>query len=275
MDAIGLTARWVAAARARETARADRLFEDPFAADLAGDDGFRLLGELSRASTTDAYLPIRTRFFDDYLLDAVRSVRQVVIVGAGMDARAFRLDWPGGVTLFEVETEPVVRAKEPILRRLGAAARCDRRVVAADVLADWEHKLFRAGFEPNEPSVFLLEGLLFYLEEAQARALLSRISNVAQVGSKLGADLVGLTLLGSPFARDFLSGLEKAGVPWRFGTERPEDLLSAHGWNAKITLPGEPAAHYGRWPYRVRSRDLPGIPRSYFVRGDRLLSSAS
>jgi methyltransferase (TIGR00027 family) len=274
MDALGLTARWAAAARALETARTDRLFEDPFAAELAGDEGFRLLGELSRESTTEAYLPIRTRFFDDFLLEAARDVRQIVIVGAGMDARAFRLNWPAGVTLFEVETEAVVLAKEPILQRMGAAPRCDRRVVAADVMGDWEERLFRAGFDRGVPSAFLLEGLLFYLEEAQARALLSRISGVAPAGSKLGGDLVDRALLRSPFARDFLSGLRKAGVPWRFGTATPEELLSACGWNAIVTLPGEPAAHYGRWRYGVQSRDVPGLPRSYFVRADRLLSSA-
>jgi methyltransferase (TIGR00027 family) len=274
MDALGLTARWVAAARARETARSDRLFEDPFAAELAGDDGFRLLGELSRPSTTEAYLPIRTRFFDDFLLGAARDVRQIVIVGAGMDARAFRLEWPAGVTLFEIEKEPVVLAKEPILKKLGASARCDRRVVAADVTADWEEGLQRAGFERDEPSAFLIEGLLFYLEEVHARGLLTRISGIAPAGSKLGADLVDRALLESPFAQTFLAGLEKAGVPWLFGTEKPEGLLAACGWKANVTLPGEPDAHYGRWPYRVQSREDPGFPRSFFVRADRLLSSA-
>jgi methyltransferase (TIGR00027 family) len=168
-----------------------------------------------------------------------------------------------------------VRAKEPILKRLGAEPTCDRRVVAVDVTENWEQGLIRAGFDRHEPSTFLLEGLLFYLQESQVRALLSRISGVAAAGSKLGADVVDSALLGSPFARPFLSRLEKAGVPWRFGTEKPEALFSACGWNASVTLPGEPAANYGRWPYRPQPRHVPRFPRSYFVRADRLLSSPS
>jgi len=192
-----------------------------------------------------------------------------------MDARAFRLPWPAGVTVFEVEQEAVLRTKEPILKAMGAVPTCDRRVVAADIMAGWEEKLSRAGFDRSAPSAFLLEGLLVYLEESQARALIERISVLAPAGSKLGADLVDRMLLGSPFARGFLSGLREVGVPWRFGTAKPEELFSAHGWSATVTFPGEPAAHYGRWPYRVRAREEPRFPRSYFVRADRLLSSAS
>src|ERR687897_2939765 len=99
MDPVGLTSRWMAAARARESERADRLFDDPLAATLAGPEGFTWLERLEAAAQADGpglYPVIRTRFFDDFLLDSCRilGVRQVVLAAAGLDTRAFRLDWP-------------------------------------------------------------------------------------------------------------------------------------------------------------------------------------
>jgi len=186
-----------------------------------------------------------------------------------MDARAFRLPWPIGVTLFEVERDDVLAEKEPILEAVGATPRCDRRLVPADLEAGWESRLVAAGFRRDAPAVFLVDGLLFYLQEEQVGALLEQTRDLGAAGSSLGADLVDLALLGCPSTQGFLSRLERAGVPWRFGTAHPEELFSARGWAASVTLPGEPPADYGRWPYRVASRRAPGFPRSYLVRAAR------
>ena len=116
VDAVAWTACLAAAARAREDERPDHLFADPFAATLAGATGFAYLDRLANGPTP--YLAIRTRFFDDFLLTAVRGgdVRQVVLVAAGMDARAFRLPWPPGLALYELDQPEVLVLKRKSAR---------------------------------------------------------------------------------------------------------------------------------------------------------------
>src|SRR6478735_4865094 len=138
MTGVGATSRWIAAARALETESAAPLFTDPYARALAGDEGFALLDEMRRAagpsagsSGPDLYLSLRTRFLDDALMSAVRDrdVTQVVILAAGMDTRAFRLAWPDGAVVYELDRDDVFDLKEPLLAREGARAACDRRVI--------------------------------------------------------------------------------------------------------------------------------------------------
>jgi methyltransferase (TIGR00027 family) len=273
MSPIGQTSRWVAASRACETDTAHRLFEDPYAHALAGEDGFALLQASGRfkpgtpADGPDPYLSIRTRFFDDALLRAVEQadLRPIVLLAAGMDSRAFRLAWPDGVTVFEVDRGEVLDCKEVILGGLGAKPRCERRVVRADLEGDWTSALSGAGFDKNRPAAFLVEGLLMYLEAAAVSSLLSALQRLARPGSWLGLDLVGTEMLSSPYIKPFLAHLDQLGCPWRFGTAEPEQLLARHGWEATAVVPGEPEANYGRWPYPVAPRDVPGIPRSYLV----------
>jgi methyltransferase (TIGR00027 family) len=116
INPIAPTSRWMAAARARESERADRLFYDPLAAALAGPEGFAWLERMEAAARSDGpglYPVIRTRFFDDFLLDSCRRLgaRQVVLVAAGLDTRAFRLDWPSRTRLYEMDLPEVLDAK--------------------------------------------------------------------------------------------------------------------------------------------------------------------
>lgn len=115
--ALATTAQWTAAARARERARPKRLLDDPLAAELAGPEGFAWLDIMKVAAWSNGpelYPVIRTRFFDDFLLDRCHrwSVRQVVLLAAGLDARAFRLDWPSRTTVYELDLPAVLRRKE-------------------------------------------------------------------------------------------------------------------------------------------------------------------
>jgi methyltransferase (TIGR00027 family) len=277
MSPLALTSCWVAANRARETARRVRLFNDPYAAPLAGEVGFALLAEGQKlrpgasATRPDPYLSIRTRFFDDALLRAVAdpALRQVVLLAAGMDARSFRLAWPGGVTVYELDRDEVFDHKEAVLSGLNAEPSCARRVVRADLEADWTGPLRQAGFDDSRPAVFLAEGLIVYLTDGSVEALFTALRRAARAGSWLGLDLVGPDLLSSPSLRPFLEMLERLGCPWRFGTSEPERFLARYGWTATVTMPGEPGASYGRWPYPVAPRDMPGIPRAYLVTASR------
>ena len=285
---VTLTSRWIAAARANESARPDRLFDDPFAAALAGAAGLRAFGAstpyLAGPYFLDAltvgtihtfgvpYLAIRTRFFDELLLRPVltEGVRQVVILAAGMDARAFRLPWPSGTRLYELDRPEVLAAKEAVLAREGAQAACLRHTLGVD-LADpsWVRALCDAGYDAQAPSVWLIEGLLMYLDAAAVRALLRAVAELAVPGSRLGADLFNTAVLTAPLLRPMVDLLAALGAPWRFGTDVPEALFAATGWKATATQPGEAGADYGRWPLPVPPRELAGVPRVFLVAAQR------
>lgn len=267
MDALGLTSQWTAAARAREGDRPDRLFYDPLAARLAGARGFHLLEQMARASGgNNSYLAIRTRFFDDFVSAATCSVRQCVVLAAGMDARAFRLELPPSVTWYEVEREEVLAYKEQVLAQVGAKAKCCRRAVGADLNGAWLDRLSAAGFDRALPALFLVEGLTPYLEPESVRALLSQIGELAASQSRLGIDFIGQTFLSSPFTQAYLSCLRELGLPWLFGTDNPEELLLEGGWLASTSMPGDPDASWGRWPFLSARSEGSTLPRAYLVR---------
>jgi methyltransferase (TIGR00027 family) len=279
MDPVAQTSRWMAAARARESGRPRCLFDDPLAAALAGPEGFAWLNRMERAQPSvlswggpALYVVVRTRFFDDFLLRASwdAEARQVVLLAAGMDARAFRLGWPPGMRLYELDRPEVLKAKEEVAARAGARPACERRVVGADLAhPSWSEALLEAGYEPREPSAWLAEGLLFYMPEAAVRGLLDGAGALATSGSLLGVDLVNDDLLASPLMRPLLRALARRGAPGHFGANDPEALLAEHGWEAEAIQPGERGANYGRWPYPVAPRRVPGVPRLFFMRTRR------
>jgi methyltransferase (TIGR00027 family) len=275
MDPVGLTSRWMAAARARESQRLDRLFDDPLAAALAGPEGFAWLDELERAQPWGEpalYVVVRTRFFDEFLLRATweAGARQVVLLAAGMDARAFRLGWPPGTRLYELDRPEVIDAKDAVASGAGAHPTCERQTIGVDLEhPSWSDALLSAEYEAQEWSVWLAEGLLFYMTEAATRELLRGASVLAAPHSQLGADLVNRDLLSSPVMWPLLEVLSRRGAPGRFGTNDPEPLFAEHGWEAEVTQPGEREANYGRWPYPVAPRRMPGVPRLYLIRAQR------
>jgi methyltransferase (TIGR00027 family) len=276
MTPVGLTARWIAASRAIESERADAIFHDPFARDLAGSEGFAfrqaMSGGMSTPDNRDPHLAIRTRFFDDALLQwaMAHESPQIVMLAAGMDSRAFRLDWPEGTVLFEVDRPEIFDYKEPILERIGAQPTCDRRVVRADLAGDWTQALVNAGFDATRVTAVSAEGLVMYLEEAEAIRLFETIERLVRPGSWLGLDFVNKEMLTSPYTAGLVQLLEKLGCPWHFGIANAESFFAQYGWKATLTLPGDPEASYGIWPFPPVPRQFPNVPRSYFARAERL-----
>ena len=192
---------------------------------------------------------IRTRFYDDYLTGATRAgCRQVVLVAAGLDTRAYRLDWPAGVRLFELDSPEVLVFKEAVLGGLRAVPRCDRAAIGTDLLGDWWEALLVAGFRPEEPTAWLVEGLLIYLDAAQAGALLARISALSAPGSRLscevqaprGGDREGDRQGDRPLVPGY-TDLWKGGL----GAELPDRLRSL-GWATDVNDRAAVAALYGR-----------------------------
>lgn len=211
-SSVGVTATMVAAARAMAT-RAERpLINDPFAEPLVKLVGVDLLsrlagGELDPAELNDVHdgaagsagamsrmadnMAVRTKFFDKFFLDATNAgIKQAVILASGLDARAYRLAWPAGTVVYEVDQPQVIEFKSRSLAELGAAPTAERRVVAVDLRDDWPAALKEAGFDPAQPTAWSAEGLLGYLPpEAQDR-LLDTITELSAPGSRLATESV-------------------------------------------------------------------------------------
>ena len=264
-EAVAGTALLVAAIRARETRREDPLFVDPFADKLGGDAGREFLEAALQASgeQSTSQIVVRTRFWDEALLRAARTVRQVVIVAAGMDARAYRLDWPHDVTVYELDQPAVMEVKDRLLSE--DTPRTRRVAVGTDLADDWPPALTSAGFDPGEASVWLMEGLLQYLDEAEVRALFARVDALSAPGSVLFYEVVGAALLQSPSMAPVLKSMAAQGSPWLYGSDNPGELAERHGWSAAVTDIAVPGNAWGRWFAPAVPMDVAGVPRGYFI----------
>jgi methyltransferase (TIGR00027 family) len=263
--AVAATGLLVAAMRAEESARDDALFHDPFAERLAGDDGRRLLAE-SSAETRQPSAPIvvRTRLFDEALLRAhADGVAQVVIVAAGMDARSYRLPWRDGATVYEVDQPQVIGIKDE--RLAGEQPRCRRVAVGVDLADDWPKALQSQGFDSSARTVWLIDGLLQYVDEPDVDRLFARVDALSAPGSVLLYDVVGKTLLEAPFLQNTIEFMKKLGASWVFGSDTPGALVEDRGWAATVTDMAVPGNEWKRWEHPAIPADVQGAPRGYFV----------
>lgn len=273
MEAVSRTAQWTAAARALETERADALFADPYARTVADTIGFDLLERYAGAGTVP-FLAIRTTYLDRAIGRAVedQGIRQVVFLAAGMDTRFTRLPWPDGVTVYELDRPALLAAKEELLTGgpvSPVSGGAERRAVPVDLTREWTGSLKEAGWRSEEPTLWVVEGLLFFLPETAVRTLLATLCAHSAPGSVLLGDAISEAALHNPLSRPFLKALEDDGNPWLFGTEEPEALLRSCGWAVReMRQPGEEGADFGRWPYPVPQRRMPRVPRSFLFTCD-------
>jgi methyltransferase (TIGR00027 family) len=269
---LASTAGWIAAVRAHEQERADRLFSDPWAAKLAGEEGWLWRKRATGGKDeNEVGLVIRTRYFDDFLLQVMQEHRvcQVVILGAGMDTRAFRLHWPGHVHVFELDQPQLFDLKEPLLAACGAVPTCQRHIVPIDLRDEWRASLLRAGFDRGKPSVWLMEGLLFYLPQESVIQLFEVMTTASAAGSWLGCEVKNTEMLTGASTRAWIETLEQGGAPWISSIDHPEVFLAEYGWRASVVQPGDKEAHFGRWPFPVLPRSVLGVPRTFFVTATR------
>ncbi|SOD64315.1 methyltransferase, TIGR00027 family [Streptomyces zhaozhouensis] len=274
---VARTALLVAAARAIETHRADALAADPYAehfvhaeptcADwplrperVAGGEADPLWGRLGR------YFGLRTRVVDDFLLGAARAgVRQVVLLGAGLDTRAHRLPWPAGRTVYELDRRPVLAFKARVHAALPPSApapdeRARRVAVPVDLAGPWESALTDAGFDPGRPTAWLAEGLLLYLPEAAERRLVDTVDRLSAPGSAFFYEIkrpeppeVRADAMYTRAVRDAGVDLLALFAPG----PRPDSVadLVARGWSATAHSPFTFARRHGRGP-----REIPHDP---------------
>ena len=260
--AVAATGLLVAAMRAEESVRDDALFHDPFAQRLAGEDGRRLLAEATaETGQPSAPIVVRTRLYDEALVRVAAS--QAVILAAGMDARSYRLRWPKGTTVFEVDQPHVMAIKDE--RLAGEKPRCRRVAVGVDLADDWPKALEVQWFNPEVPTIWLIEGLLQYLEASAVDQLFARVDALSAPGSVLLYDVVGTALLNAPFSEAILAYMEKLGAPWVFSSDTPAALVEKHGWSATVIDMAVPGNKWKRWAHPPVPADVPNAPRGYFV----------
>jgi methyltransferase (TIGR00027 family) len=271
-NGVGATATVVAVGRALASRGADALIDDPFAEPLVravGVDFFTRLasGELDPAQVDDnrnfgmvgmaATMGIRTRFFDDFFMAAADDgIRQAVILASGLDARAYRLPWPAGTTVFEIDQARVIEFKSETLAKLGATPIADRRAVPVDLRHDWPAALREAGLDPTKPTAWSAEGLMPFLPPDAQDRLLDNITALSPAGSQLATE----NLRGATDAvQKMADRMREVTDQWRehgFDIEMTDlwypgdrndvvEYLSAHGWTTTTSAVPELLAAHG------------------------------
>lgn len=260
VSSVGLTALVVAAGRAVDTHREDSLVDDPYAEAFvaAADPPHPLPTRPGQVDGDDAgwqvmsgYMGVRSRFFDRFFADAGRAgIRQAVILAAGLDTRAHRLDWAPGSTVYEVDQPAVLDFKDEVLDREDATARCDRRAVRIDLRDDWAGALDAAGFDASAPSAWLAEGLLPYLPPEAEEALLDAVTRRAAPGSRLAVEDftdVAAQMADPEFRRvqEHL-GVDLSTLVHTDHRPDPERRLADHGWTTRRRAATDVATDCGR-----------------------------
>ena len=266
-SSVGATATAVAARRAMASKGPNALIDDPFAEPLVnavGVDAFiRMMnGEVEVSDDDPAFtaqrlsegMAVRTRFFDTFFLEAAEAgVRQGVILASGLDTRAYRLPWPAGTVLYEIDQPQVIEFKTRTLADLGAAPTVDRRAVAIDLRDDWVDALRGSGFDSTQPTAWIAEGLLGYLPPDAQDRLFDNITALSAPGSRIGTGYVS----------DMRDRVEKRGREmserWRrmglnlnwselvYTGERNDvvDYLTERSWQTTVRSTPEMYAHNG------------------------------
>jgi methyltransferase (TIGR00027 family) len=297
-ESVGVTALGVAAGRAAETNSDDPLIVDPYAQlflEAAGDGIWsvylndELPAELAdvdprfkeRIAAMTGYIASRTKFFDEFFLAAAAAgVRQSVILAAGLDARAWRLAWPDGSVVYEIDQPKVLAFKAETLESHGAAPIARYVGVPIDLRQDWPTALQEAGFDPGVPTAWSAEGLLPYLPAAAQDLLFERIQGLSAPGSRIAVEAFPNDF----FSADSVARREEQMARYRAATvklgreafaesgnllyeeERTEvvDWLHAQGWGTTALTADELMAGNGR----SAPSDLDeAMPQSVFVDG--------
>lgn len=284
VSGVGYTALLVAGWRAVHALSARPLVRDEYAQHFikaTADPYLTGLLENPGSSDDETTFPrlygVQTRFFDDFFTNAGETgIEQAVIVAAGLDTRAYRLDWPSGTTVFEVDLPKMLEFKSRVLDDLGARPAARRVEVAADLRGDWTAELTRAGFNPKVPTAWSVEGLLPYLTGDAQEALFARIHEHSAPDSRIATGA-----LGSRLDHDQLAELERAhpGVDMSGDVdfsaltyENPADpaqWFKEHGWSVEpvrntLTL----QAGYGLTPPAVDVK-VDSFMRSQYVTATR------
>jgi methyltransferase (TIGR00027 family) len=207
------------------------------------------------ASLMTTVMAVRTKFFDDFFLHAASTgIRQAVILAAGLDSRPYRLPWPDGTVVYEIDQPKVVEFKTETMASIGATPTADRRAVAVDLRDDWPAALRRSGFDDTKPTAWTAEGLLAYLPpEAQDR-LFDNVTALSAPGSQLatefhpdaGANIGERAAAMRAEWQQHGFDLNLADLFYKGERNHVVDYLTGHGWDVTARTRTEVFADYGR-----------------------------
>jgi len=256
-SSVGATATFVASGRAMATKDPRGLINDPFAEPLVravGLDFFTKMmdGELDTSTIDNASparqqavidgMAVRTKYFDDYFIDATNNgVRQAVILASGLDARAYRLPWPAGTVVYELDQPQVIDFKTTTLAGIGAEPLTTRRTIPIDLRQDWPAALKAAGLDLTAPIAWLAEGLLIYLPPDAQDRLFDNITELSVPGSRVATEFVpGIIdfdadrvreIMASSFLRDHGIDVDMPSLVYAGQRNHVADYLRAKGWD--------------------------------------------
>ena len=253
-SSVGATATAVAASRAMASQNPDALLNDPWADPLVravGIDTFVKLIDGEIGHTDDPLLnrramseqiAVRTRFFDDFFVHAGEAgIRQAVILASGLDTRAYRLPWPAGTKVFEIDQPQVIGFKTRTLADLGAEPAAERTTVAIDLREDWPAALVEAGFDPKLPTAWSAEGLLVYLPPDAQDRLFDNIAGLSAPGSRIATEHMDLRDVPADWAdrltersRRIGSNINLAELFYSGDRNPAADYLKDHGWHIDV-----------------------------------------
>jgi methyltransferase (TIGR00027 family) len=253
-SSVGATATSVAASRALASRGPNPLIDDPYAEPLVKAVGIDYCNRVADgavdfdedplfdSTTMRAQIAVRTRYFDDFLTAATTAgIRQVVILAAGLDTRAYRLDWPAGTVVFEIDQPSVIEFKTTVLTDLGAAPAADRRTVGIDLRDDWATALRAAGFDATAPTAWIAEGLLIYLPPDAQDRLLDNITDLSAVDSRLATEHMDAKAFTGDWARKLTERGQRHGstidLTKLFYSEQrtaARDHLRDRGWQVSV-----------------------------------------
>jgi methyltransferase (TIGR00027 family) len=276
-SSVGTTAVMVAAARAAETRQADALITDPYADILVEGAGTGMWATMldeaivEKAAAIDPeiaaifrhmrnYQAVRTHFFDEHFTRATAAgIRQIVILASGLDSRAYRLNWPDGTTVYEIDQPKVLEYKAETLAGNDVKPAATLHQVPVDLRNDWPTALREKGFDSGRPTAWLAEGLLMYLPADAQDRLFTLITELSAPGSRIAAEAVGVS-----------SDERRAQMQERFDTIANElgivreidvqelmyndpdradvaEWLNAHGWRASAVTSQDEMRRLGRF----------------------------
>ena len=253
-SSVGATATMVAAQRA--LSNREGLIDDPFAEPLVravgldffvraldGDIVFEDVDPEFKMRRAAEGMTVRTRWFDRLFTDAAAAgVRQAVILAAGLDARAYRLDWPDGTTVYELDQPEVIQFKTETLAGLDAKPKADRRTIAIDLRNDWPKALLDNGFDATQPTAWIAEGLLIYLPPEAQDLLFDRINELSAPGSRVATEHIpDMTMFSDERSAQITERLKKYGhdiemkdLIYHGERSHVTEYLTAHGWDVTV-----------------------------------------
>jgi methyltransferase (TIGR00027 family) len=266
-SSVGATATMVAAARALASKEPDPLIDDPYAAALVRAVGVEFFTKLVDGeiplSTIEGDGPrvmadvmaVRTRFFDDFFINAgAAGIRQAVILASGLDSRPYRLPWPQGSTVYEIDQPKVIEFKSTTMTEIGATPTAERRAVSIDLREDWPAALRRSGFDETQPTAWSAEGLLNYLPPDAQDRLFDNITALSAPGSQLateyhpdgGATVAERTKAMRAQWEQHGFDVDLSNLFYSGERNSVVDYLTDHGWQVTARSRPEVFAGYGR-----------------------------